>query len=48
MSDTSPDKQHAESEAQKQQAAESISPRGARHFGGDPELARVFAEWDGE
>jgi len=30
----------------KMKAASGISERGARHFGGDPELARNFKDWD--
>ena len=37
-----------ETEAQKTENATAISIRGARHFGGDPHLARQFAQWDGE
>jgi len=37
-----------ETEAQQNENAKAISIRGARHFGGDPHLARQFAQWDGE
>ena len=37
-----------ETEAQKNENAKAISIRGSRHFGGDPHLARQFAQWDGE
>ena len=35
-----------ETEAQQTENAKAISIRGARHFGGDPQLARQFAQWD--
>ena len=37
-----------ETEAQKTENAKVISIRGSRHFGGDPHIARQFAQWDGE
>ena len=39
-------KRQSEVDTDKLDAARSISERGARHFGGDPELARNFREWD--
>jgi len=42
------EKTQRETEAQQNENAKVISIRGARHFGGDPHLARQFAQWDGE
>ena len=42
------DETQRETEAQQDEKAKSISIRGARHFNGDPQLARQFAQWDGE
>ena len=36
----------SKTDADKLEAAKSISERGSRHFGGDPELARNFRERD--
>ena len=50
MSDESksPDNQQSEIEKNKQLAADRISKRAANKFCGDPQIARQFAELDGE
>jgi len=48
MSDEKSEQTQRETEAQQDQNAKAVSIRGARHFGGDPQLAKQFAEWDGE